>query len=330
MNSELGEGPVTFERFMEHCLYDPRCGYYRRQAVFGKQGDFFTSPYTHRFFAETLARAFAAYYRELGCPRPFHLVEFGAGEGILGTTILEALAEVSTEASDACRYFPVEIDSGGVPERIRGVVFSNEFFDALPVHRVRVRGTGMAEIYVQATEDGWSEHEGELSDPNIVDYMRRAFKTWRDGWIYEVNLRMVALLRELDPKILSAFVVSLDYGYDWRTYDSVERPDGTLLCYCRHRAGTDPYVRVGRQDLTSHVSFEVMKSVGEELGWRNGPLISQRRYLMNWGLADRLLEEEKKGLFRSDQIEARLGLKSLLMPGGISDTVQVLVQEVRV
>jgi len=30
------------------------------------------------------------------------------------------------------RYVPVEIDSG-VPEQVRGVFFSNEFFDALPV-----------------------------------------------------------------------------------------------------------------------------------------------------------------------------------------------------
>ena len=49
------------------------------------------------------------------------------------------------EAFSEWRYVPVEIDSGELPERFRGVVFSNEFFDALPVEVAVFRGGGFRE-----------------------------------------------------------------------------------------------------------------------------------------------------------------------------------------
>ena len=58
----------------------------------------------------------------MGDPADFTVVELGAGRGEMA----EALGEF--------RYIPVELRSGKLPRDIRGVVFSNEFFDALPVH----------------------------------------------------------------------------------------------------------------------------------------------------------------------------------------------------
>ena len=109
----------------------------------------------------------------------------------------------------------------------------------------------------------------------------------------------------------------------------MDRRDGTLLCYHRHRAHSDPYVNPGRQDLTSHVNFRVFRKTAARLGWTNRPLRSQRRFLMKWGLVDHLLEEEKKGILHPERVEDRLGIKALLAPGGISDTLKVQVQAVR-
>ena len=95
------------------------------------------------------------------------------------------------------------------------------------------------------------------------------------------------------------------------------------------RAGPDPYLNLGRQDITSHVNFEVMEQTGSQLGWKSEPLRTQRRFLLEWGLEERLMEEEAQGLLNSERTEERLGLKTLLAPGGISDTMKVLVQHVR-
>ncbi len=91
----------------------------------------------------------------------------------------------------------------------------------------------------------------------------------------------------------------------------------------------DPYLNLGRQDITSHVNFEVMEQTGSQLGWKSESLRTQRRFLLDWGLEERLMEEEAQGLLNSERMEERLGLKTLLVPGGISDTMKVLVQHVR-
>ena len=313
---------------MDYCLYDPHQGYYTTQdTVFGPQGDYYTSPYTHRLFADSLASAFVHYFKLLSHPRPFHLVELGVGEGFLGRDILGRLEERYPEVFDCVEYFPVEVGVD-LPERIQGIVFSNEFFDALPVHRVRVRGSKVKEIYV-SVGDEISEVEGEITDPRILEYMRTGFNEWREGWEYEVNLRMLEVLKDLDRRIDSGVVLTVDYGYDWGEYDSRGRANGTLLCYHRHEVIPDPYVNLGRQDITAHVNFEVMGKTGAQLGWKSEPLRTQRQFLLDWGLEQRLLEEEAQGLLNSERMEERLGLKALLAPGGISDTMKVLVQHVR-
>ena len=314
---------------MEFCLYDPECGYYTtKEKIFGPEGDYYTSPYTHQLFAHSLADAFVHYFELLSRPTPFHLVELGVGEGFLGRDILARLQHRYPEVFKGVQYFPVEV---GVdpPNRIHGIVFSNEFFDALPVHRIRMSGSQIKEIYVHVGEKIF-EMEGEVSDPRILEYMKAGFKEWRDNYEYEVNLRMVEVMHDLDQRIDSAIVLAVDYGYNWEEYQAVDRTSGTLLCYHHHQLVTDPYVNLGQQDITAHVNFEVMSTTGEELGWKSEPLTTQRRFLHKWGLERCLMEEEAQGLLNPARVKERLGLKALLVPGGISDTMKVLVQHVRI
>lgn len=320
---------MTFARFMELCLYDPEEGYYRRGSkVFGPRGDYYTSPYTHPLFAQILGDALAGYLSRLEVEGTLDLIELGCGEGILGKAVLDRLERQHPRIFERVRYRGVEFGEAGLPERIHGVVFSNELFDALPVHRVRVSDSELKEIFVRLGEP-ITELEGELSDPRILEYMRLGFPRWREGCVYEANLRMVEFLEELDRRLQRGFVLTLDYGFEAPEYEAMDRKNGTLLCYHRHRVHSNPYVNLGRQDLTSHVNFRVFRETAARLGWTNRPLRSQRRFLMKWGLEARLLEEERMGLLQAERVEDRLGIRTLLAPGGISDTLKVQVQAVR-
>src|SRR3972149_3992930 len=64
------------------------------------------------------------------------------------------------------------------------------------------------------------------------------------------------------------FVLTLDYGYEAAELFAPWRKDGTLLCFYRHNASGDPYARLGRQDMTSHVDFTSLRQAGEEAGLR--------------------------------------------------------------
>ena len=83
---------LTFARYMELALYEPDLGYYRQPADRPTDaGDFLTSPETHAIFGWTVARRIESMWAELGRPRPFDLIEYGAGSGTLALSILDGL-----------------------------------------------------------------------------------------------------------------------------------------------------------------------------------------------------------------------------------------------
>ena len=131
------DGPISFRRFMEAALYDPANGYYRSaRDPFGKQGDFYTAEQIQPVFGILMAARIRALYQEMGAPADFAVVELGAGRREMAAAFSE------------WRYVPVDLGvygCGAMPERFRGVVFANEFFDALPVEEVTFRGGGFRE-----------------------------------------------------------------------------------------------------------------------------------------------------------------------------------------
>ncbi len=150
-------GPISFRDFMETALYDPKEGYYSVRAAIGEGGDFTTAPSISPLFARAVARAFAADAGSFEGPIDF--VEVAAGEGIFLRDFRRELAEVDPSAARRTRIRAVErsargresiVRSGGAErvfadasqlekESISGWIFSNELYDALPVHRVQMR-----------------------------------------------------------------------------------------------------------------------------------------------------------------------------------------------
>ncbi|HEY9836057.1 MAG TPA: SAM-dependent methyltransferase, partial [Vampirovibrionales bacterium] len=75
---------ITFADYMELALYHPQHGYYAANVgKIGAQGDFMTSPHLGADFGEILAVQFIEIWEILGHPTPFHLVEMGAGQGLI-------------------------------------------------------------------------------------------------------------------------------------------------------------------------------------------------------------------------------------------------------
>ena len=321
---------ISFEEYMQRCLYHPNHGYYGKpdRSRVGKDGDFITSPHLTPLFSRLLGRAMADYDRELGSPPCLDLVELGADRALLGHQLQEFFESVQPELWKRVHYTPVELGDT-IPESIQGIVFCNEFFDALPVRRVLYRGGRLFEIFVRRNQaGGLLEVLHETSEPAVRRYLEQGFPPPREGWIYEVNLRMVEVLTELARKIKRGVVVTIDYGYLRRDYAAGDRATGTLMCYSGHRAHGDPYRAPGIDDLTVHVNFRVLEEAGRRLGWQSDPLITQREFLTQWGLEAELAREENFGVLHPERIRERLGIRDLLAPGGISDTMRVLIQRV--
>jgi SAM-dependent MidA family methyltransferase len=97
-------GPIGFDELMAIALYDPDHGFYAAGGQAGRRGDFLTSPEVGPLFGAVVARAFDAWWEEMGEPEVFTVVEAGAGPGTLARSVLAA----APRCLGALRYVLVE------------------------------------------------------------------------------------------------------------------------------------------------------------------------------------------------------------------------------
>jgi SAM-dependent MidA family methyltransferase len=131
---------------------------------------------------------------ELGGPKPFHVIEYGAGSGTLALSVLDGFRRHgSTELLDTARYEPVEsnpnrlsdlrerfekdglarclvaVGSPGIESvPVTGVILANEFLDAMPVHRVVVQDGHLRELLVTWTGSAAVDAPGDSTGSALV------------------------------------------------------------------------------------------------------------------------------------------------------------------
>lgn len=86
-------GPLTISHFMRQVLVNPLSGYYMAGDVFGKQGDFVTSPEVSQVFGELCGIYYLTEWMRLGKPEKTQIIEFGPGRGTLMSDMLRTLAQ---------------------------------------------------------------------------------------------------------------------------------------------------------------------------------------------------------------------------------------------
>ena len=291
-----GSGPMPFDRFMERALYDPDAGYYASgRSAIGSNGDFFTNVSIGPVFGEILAGQFVEMWRALGEPAGFALVEQGAGDGQLARDILEALA--STPLGRA-RLFIVEpsaalhkeqagklaghnvswVSAAAALPELCGVHYSNELFDAFPVHLLRSTGDGWTELHVGRENHAFTWKEmpvaGELAG------LVATFPIRPKGFTTEVCLSHRPLLHTLTAKIARGFLLAVDYGMTRESLLAKHRTDGTLACYRGHRRDSNPLEAPGEKDITAHVNFSLLASDATAAGWEFRNFTDQHHFLV--------------------------------------------------
>jgi len=305
----LREGPIPFRRFMEAALYHPVHGYYRRpRDPFGKDGDFYTAEQVQPVFGILMAERLRQLYREMGEPQDFTVVELGAGR-----------AEMA-EAFSEWRYVPVDIDSGDLPARFTGVVFCNEFFDALPVEAAIFREGRFHRQHVAWVDGGFRWSTGGEVPADVDGYLRRYFPPPEEDRLYEANLAALDWIERIGRALDRGRVLTIDYGFT--RAESIRFPGGTLMGYHRHTARERVLDDPGGRDITAHVNFTAIEERGAEIGLRMVAFETLAQTLLTAGEPDKfsaaLGSEPAAGLRR------RLQLKTLLF--GMGETFRVLVQ----
>jgi SAM-dependent MidA family methyltransferase len=345
------EGPITFRDWMESALYEERVGYYQRTDIrrWGRSGDYRTSPETSVLFAAVFARFFANVYDELGAPPEFTIVEVGGGTGEFAATVLETLREQFPQVINNTRYVFDDISSDSLEraaeklsgfegllkfshlhERDRietGVIFSNELFDAFPVHRVGMFNGRLVEFYVAVGEaEDFKWVTGELSTPRLLAYFERFNIQLSEGQIIEINLEMEEWFRQAADKLQRGYVVTVDYGAEALELYGPGRCEGTLRAFRGHQFATDVLEDPGSQDITTSVDWTAAMDFGHEFGFVTERLERQDRFLMEFGLLEELERRAAAAVTEAERVSLRTGVREMILPGGLAQSFQVLLQ----
>jgi SAM-dependent MidA family methyltransferase len=303
-------GPIPFGRFMQSALYHPEFGYYRRRRdPFGKHGDFFTAAQLQPVFGILVAARIRQLAVEGGAGEDLTVVELGAGRQELAP------------AFSGWSYIPVEAAAGRLPERIRGAVFSNEFFDALPVE-VAVWAEGAhREMLVGLQGERFAWTRGGPAREEVAAWLHRYAPPPEEGRVYEAALEALRWVERIAAALESGWVFTIDYGYTRPEY--VRFPRGTLMSYRRHTAREEVLERPGEQDITAHVPFTALQEHGAAHGLRTVRFENLARTLLDAGEPDQFRTALAAGGPR-EEVERRQQLKTLLF--GMGETFRVLLQ----
>ncbi|MEG3935414.1 MULTISPECIES: class I SAM-dependent methyltransferase [unclassified Microcoleus] len=256
--------------------------------------------------------------------RPFNfaIVEMGAGRGNFAENVLQYLQRQHPDFFHILEYIIIEVSPGLQAEQrqtladikcvkwcnwdeivnnsIVGCFFSNELVDALPVHQFILEEGQVREIYVAAETPKNEQEEikfvevvGEVSTPKIAEYLDLvgidlSASAYGDGYRSEVNLAALDWMSTVAKKLQRGYLLTIDYGHPAHRYYNPRRREGTLQCYYRHRYHSNPYINVGRQDLTAHVNFTALERQGELCGLDVVGFTQQALFLMALGLGDRI------------------------------------------
>ena len=341
-------GAVPFSRFMELALYAPGLGYYSAGASkFGPAGDFTTAPEMGPVFAACVAESLAPVLQQLGAQARF--LELGGGTGAFAAVALKRLMELDALPD---RYAILE-PSAQLRERQRetlrerlspplfelvewpdtpfaddwdGVLFANEVIDALPTPRFAIAGGEVMEEHV-VVEDGAFARVDRPADAflsNAVRHIeRRLERTLPDGYRSEVLPQLPYWIQAVSGGMRRGAMLFVDYGHPRAEYYQLERRDGTLRAFHRHRMHDDPLRWPGLQDITASVDFTALAEAGVAAGFDFAGYCSQASFLLGNGLAGVLERIERIG-DEAERLRRTEEVKKLTLPSGMGERFGVM------
>ncbi len=327
------KGKITFAEFMESALYSPLDGYYFTSGRQYPPTDYFTSPMAHPAFAALLAVQLEEMWEALDAPSEFTVIEQGAGSGHLGKYIQHYVKNLNPSFNNSLNYKELDRCFGTSstdlndlkPNRIIGCIISNELLDAFPFHRVKLENGQLQEIYVTTHNGSIVEVLDNPSKKALETRLQNQEIQLKEGQIAEISLNLDSWIQDISNVIERGFVITIDYGDIAHKLYNETKINGTLQCYSQHAANANPYQKIGEQDITAHVDFSAVMSLGKQFGLDSYEIINQRTLLENLGLNVFIKRLNCEALTQKQRDINRLAMQELNRQNGLGG-FKVLIQ----
>ena len=291
---------LPLDQFIEFALYDKVNGYYMKKNPFGKEGDFITAPNITRLFSEIIAIWVLTFWKSIGSPKKFNLLELGAGNGEMMKVIIETLKNFP-ECFNSCSFQIHEksellkkkqqlnlksenitwIDDIKINNSYPIVFLANEFFDALPIKQFFKRKEGWVERFVNFKDEKNAEfNERSINIKDIEKDL--SFEISKDQEIIEYSPSSFEYLKDISNLIkkYDGGILIIDYGY------LNLKMEETLQAIKNHKHSSI-LEDIGESDITYNINFNLFKRFISQFDDLNLIITNQKKFLTSMGIIQR-------------------------------------------
>lgn len=297
---KINKKDLPLDQFIEFALYDKVNGYYMKKNPFGKEGDFITAPNITRLFSEIIAIWVLTFWKSIGSPRKFNLLELGAGNGEMMKVIIETLKNFP-DCFNNCNFQIHEkseflkkqqqfnlksekmtwIDDIKINNLFPTIYLANEFFDALPIKQFFKRKEGWVERFVNFKDEKNAEFKEQLIDIKNIEQNLK-FEISKDQEIIEYSPSSFEYLKDISNLIKNndGGLLIIDYGY------LNLKMKETLLAIKNHKH-SNILEDIGDSDITYNINFNLFKKFIGQFDDLNFIITNQKKFLTSMGIVQR-------------------------------------------
>ncbi len=291
---------LPLDRFIELALYDKHTGYYMKKNPFGKDGDFTTAPNITRLFSEIIAIWVITFWKSIGSPKKYNLLELGAGNGEMMRVIIETLKNFP-ECFKNCKFQIHEKSSFLKNQQQQNLKFenvtwvddiskvnlyptiflANEFFDALPIKQFFKKNNDWFERYVDLKEIDKAEFEEQITDIKKIEN-KLNFEISKNQDIIEYSPASFEYLKTICKLIEknNGGILIIDYGY------LSSKMHETLQAVNNHKYA-NILENIGDSDITYNINFNLFEKFIDQFNDLNSIISNQKKFLTSMGIIQR-------------------------------------------
>ena len=291
---------LPLDQFIDFALYDKVNGYYMKKNPFGKEGDFITAPNITRLFSEIIAIWVLTFWKSIGSPKKFNLLELGAGNGEMMKVIIETLKNFP-ECFDNCNFQIHEkseflkkrqqlnlksenitwIDDIKINNSYPTVFLANEFFDALPIKQFFKRNESWVERFVNLKDEKNAEFNEQPINIKDID-KDLGFEISKDQEIIEYSPSSFEYLKDISNLIKKndGGILIIDYGY------LNLKMEETLQAIKNHK-NSNILDDIGDSDITYNINFNLFERFIDQFDDLNFIITNQKKFLTSMGIIQR-------------------------------------------
>ena len=291
---------LSLDKFINFALYDKKHGYYMKKNPFGKKGDFTTAPNISRLFSEIIAIWIISFWKSIGSPNNFNLIELGAGNGEMMNDMLTSFKKfpaflkssniyIYEKSPNLIRVQKRKLKNGRIIwlskltnlKKNPSLFIANEFFDSISIKQfIKLKKIWYEKfVNIKDKEKAFFFYK----KINIKNYEKKVgYKISLNQNFIEYSETGVNYLKKISNMIKKnqGGLLIIDYGY-------FDKEMKNTLKAISNQKFSDVLKNIGNSDITHNINYNLFKEIVNKIKGLNQKFTTQGNFLIKMGINER-------------------------------------------